>query len=126
MISVLRRLAVSVIAFAVVACSPSTPSGTVNRFFHLVEAEKYNAAFALFTSQSRAAFPAEKAKEILAEQSRKMKAGGGLKSVVLSNETITGETATVTAVTTMGNGKTSSENYNLAREHGKWLIAIQK
>jgi len=117
---------VSVVALAAVACSPSTPSGTVERFFHLVEVEKYDAALALFTSRSFAAFPAEKAKAVFAEQSRKMKADGGLKSIVMSNETIAGETAVVTATTTTGNGKTSSENVNLERENGKWLIAMKK
>ena len=124
--SVLRRLAVSFITFAVVACSPSTPSGTVDRFYRLVEGGKYDAAFALFTVQSRAAFPAEKAKALLVDESRKLNAGGGINAITFSDETITGETAVVTSLITMKNGETKSDKTRLAREDGEWLMEMGK
>jgi len=98
----------------------------VDAFYHFIEAGKYDQAFACFSTQTRAVFPAEKAKPMMAEQSEKQKAGGGIKSIAFSNEKVTGEAASITAATTLGNGKTTSENIDLVREDGKWLIAVKK
>ena len=122
----LRRFLSIVIAVTLAACSPSTPSGTVDAFYHFVEAGKYDQAFACFSAQTRAVFPAEKVKAILVEQSKKQKAGGGLKSIAFSDEKVTGEAASITAATTLKNGETTSENINLVREDGKWLIVVKK
>ncbi len=123
--SILLRRALSTLVL-VVACAGSSPSGTVKQFYGYVAENKHEAVLTLLSAQSRSAFPADKLKVIVAEQSAKMKAAGGIKSVEVSDETITGEKAVLTAATTLGNGEQKSETWHLIRESGKWRISMQK
>lgn len=126
MLSTFQRSIAGVCVIAVAACAAATPSATVASFDHLIEAGNYDGAYALVSTPARAMFPAEKMKAQMADQSAKMKAGGGIKSIAFSNEIVSGDSAKVTAVTTLANGRLSSENYQLLRESGEWRITIGK
>ena len=122
----IRRVVIVACVVALAACAAATPQATVDSFDHLVEAGKYDQAYALLSTQARATFPEEKMKAVMEDQSQKMKAAGGIKTIVFSGSVVTGETAKVAALTMLGNGTTTTETVNLVREDGKWKIAIHK
>ena len=124
--SITRRSVLVVCVVAITACAASTPSATVASFDHLIEAGKYDQAIALLSTSARGMFPDDKMKAQMASESAKMRAGGGIKSMAFVNEAVNGDTATLTATTTLANGKTSSENFSLLREAGEWRITIGK
>ena len=122
----IRRVAVAACVVVLAACAAASPEATVDSFDHLIEAGKYDQAYALLSSEARAMFPEAKMQVVMAEQSRKMKAAGGIKAINFSGLIVTGDTAKVTALTTLGNGTKSTDTVRLLRENGKWKIEMKK
>ena len=58
------------------------------------------------------------------EGAAKIKGEGGIKSVTIDKEEIDGETATVTATVVKGNGDKETEDFNLSKVDGKWIVTL--
>jgi hypothetical protein len=52
------------------------------------------------------------------------KANGGVTTVTIDNETVKDDKAKVTATLTNGNGTSSTQTFDLAKQDGKWIISI--
>lgn len=51
-------------------------------------------------------------------------ANGGIDSITIDKEEINGDTAKVTATVTNGNGDSNTEDFELKKEDGKWVIVM--
>ena len=66
----------------------------------------------------------EKLKAIIKEASEEIKAEGGIKSITTDKEEIKGDTAKVTSTLENGKGEKETEEFELKKVDGKWVIAL--
>lgn len=63
--------------------------------------------------------------ETMAKQTAKeTKEKGGIESVTIDKEEIDGDTAKVTATMKMGDGTSETEDFELEKKDGKWVISL--
>ena len=110
-------------ALAVVGCGAPGPADTVAHFYRHVEAGEVDAAADLFSEQITALITREKLKTALAEQTREMKDKGGIASIEILSEEITGEVADVRIRVEYGNGETEEQDIHLTEIDGAWKLA---
>jgi hypothetical protein len=122
-----RTLTVSLAVVLVAACGAIRPgpAATVERFYRHVEAGKIDNAIDLISSSLTQLF-GDKIRSGIAEQSREIRSKGGISSIRIEQETVTGDTAEVVVIITFGNGSTQRDTSKLIRENGKWRITADK
>ena len=112
-------LLVTVPAF--VACGLfGGPAKATKDFYYALDAGRIDEAMEMVSSQSKSALGEQKLRGVLGDITRKIKQRGGIASIDITSEDVTGEIADVTGVIKY-NDKTS-ENFNqkLFKEKGDW------
>ncbi len=111
----------------VLACvGGSGPGGTVKKFYQYIDAGDADKVISLLPRSAVGDADREKFKVGLQASVEALKAGGGIRKIEIVKEEITGNTAVVTAVITLGNGEASTDTTKLVREDGVWKIAPSK
>jgi major membrane immunogen (membrane-anchored lipoprotein) len=103
----------------------SSPASTVKNFYKAVEAGDITKAKE-FLSSTLTFQMGKKLDSALGEQTRKIKEMGGIKSIDVEREDITGEVAEVVLKVTYGNGNVRSDRSKLQKEKGAWKIQASK
>lgn len=123
------RLSIIILcAFAIaVGCGgASGPAQTVKDFARYVESGDTDAAINLLSSRIINAIGKAKLEVSLAEESKRIKERGGIKSIAIEKEETTDDAAAVSAKVTYANDETNSSDAKLIRENGRWKIDINK
>lgn len=108
------------------ACAGRTPSSAVTSFYQAVEDGDTKTATSLLTVETVAMLGEEKMKAGLQKAGLEMQEKGGLAGIEITQETVSGEVAKVTAVLTYGNGTTETEVHELRKQDGRWRIEPSK
>jgi len=66
----------------------------------------------------------EKIQQMADQAAEDLKEEGGLKSVTINSEKIQGDTATVNATLEKGNGDKDTDDFELKKTDGKWVIKL--
>ena len=101
--------------------SEVTPGETVEAFAYAMlagDADKLKALCPDFEAN----LSAEEIQALAATLASNARANGGIASITIDQETIDGDTATVTATLTNGNGQSGTETFDLNKTDGTWLI----
>ena len=113
---------------SIVACSSfESPSTVVKDFYTYAEAGKVNDAYKLVTDEGK-----EMLKKYgggvsaISSITDKIKKKGGIKTIEILSEKITGDTANVSFRLTYGDGTIMEDNEKLIKEQGAWRITISK
>lgn len=126
----MRRIALAAFQlFAIAllfACAGRTPSSAVTSFYHAIEEGDTKTAASLLTGEAVAMLGEDKLKAGLQRAGLQMQEKGGLEGIEISQETVSGEVAKVTAVLTYGNGSTETEVHELRKRDGQWRIEPTK
>ena len=106
-----------------VGCGGSGPGDRVIEFNHAmadgdVDTVKEIAPF-LSTMLSD-----DKLTEMIESAAKDAEDKGGIESVTIDEETITGETARVKATVTFGNGETETDEVDLKKVDGEWILVL--
>ena len=114
----------------VVACGSSGPAGTVKDYISYMEKGDMDSAMKLMSNKQVTKEMREtkefkdKMKQAGEASSKEIKSKGGVKSVNIKDEKITGDNAEVKFTITYGNGTEDKENTaKLVKEDGEWKIA---
>jgi hypothetical protein len=118
-------LAAATLIFTLAACSmlSSGPSRTVKEFYNHVDAGELDAAMKNLSKTAANGMGSEKMKAMLEVQTRAMKAKGGVSSIDVQKEDVTGETAEVTGTLKFKNGDNEAFHTKLIKEDGVWKIS---
>ena len=108
------------LSITISGCS-SGPGTQVKAYIAALDNGDTDAVTKMVSSRARRSAGA-KLTMVLAEMSENMKKAGGVKSVIVLNETVRGDTAQVSAVVTMGSGKVDTLKTALVREGGAWKL----
>ncbi len=118
----------SLMVLLITACSSfDSPSTVVKKFYEYAEAGKVNDAYELITKDGKEMLQKYAGGvSALSDLTDEIKREGGLKSINIQSEEITGDTAKVVFVITYGNGTTKNDNEKLIKEQGAWKITVSK
>lgn len=72
-----------------------------------------------------ALLPGEKLDGMVKEASIDAKAKGGIESITIDEETINGDSATVKATVTWGNGDSETDEVKMAKVDGEWIMSME-
>ena len=115
-------LGMLLLCLSIVGCSSSnSPSGVVKDFYKYTADGKTNEAVALVTGKGQGLVAA-----FLPALTEDIKEKGGIKSIDIIKEEISGDTATVTLVLKFGNGSTKEDSSELIKQDGKWKMHVSK
>ena len=104
-----------------------TPSAVVKKFYERVEAGKVNDAYELITLEGKAMLRSFGGPvNALSSMTKKIKAKGGIKSINIQSEEVTGDMAEVVFSLAFGDGTMENNSDKLIKEEGAWKIAIRK
>jgi hypothetical protein len=98
--------------------------GSTQEFVNLL-VEKERAALSL-DIETPNGNPKKVMNEKISEAAGKMRGWGGVKTIEIKNEQVTGDTATVSYQITYNNGLTEPGSMNLAKEKGQWKVQTTK
>ena len=122
---VARRVAVlGFLATVVLTGCSSGPKATVEDFYSAVEAGKTSEAAELLSANTRQLLGPAKLQQAIVASNKEIKASGGVDSLKILDEQVTGDIASVNAQVTYNNGKVQSEVVNLVKEDGAWKINL--
>ncbi len=107
----------------VAACAPA-PKGVVEKFYRSVESGNINDALDQVTSHSIEAFGRPKLQQAIVSQNAAIKQAGGIKSVEVQGEQISGDIAKVPVKVTMNNGQFQQQTVTLIKEQNAWKIDL--
>jgi Domain of unknown function (DUF4878) len=107
-------------------CSGSSPSGTVVKFYDLVERGEADEAMELLSGSMAQSLGAEKIQAGLRQAAREMSEKGGVDEFKIVEEKVLGEIAEVRAEIKYGNGTVENEKVQLVKEGGRWKIQFSK
>lgn len=127
-VSFLRFCTYVLMMFAFAGCGllDSGPASTLKSFYKEVETGKLTEASDRLTGPVVQMMGKEKLKAGLASQSEKIKQKGGIKSIEIKSEEINGETATVVAMLTFGDGSTvPDDKTKFVKGEKGWLIVAE-
>ncbi len=119
-----RFLSYALLIFVFTGCGmlDSGPASTIKTFFKEIEAGKLTEAVDRVTGPGVQMMGKDKFKAALAEQAEEIKQKGGIKSIEIKSEDITGETAVVEVLITYGDGSTKTSKDKLVKGEKGWLI----
>jgi len=125
-----RQIAVCLIlvSFCLISCSSfDSPSTVITKFYTLVEKGKVNDAYKFITQEGKEMLKRYgSGVSALSKGTDKIKSKGGIKSLKILSEEITGDTATVKFELNYGNGTKENDSEKLVKEEGSWRIAVSK
>lgn len=122
----LRSAAAALLVAALAGCGGGGPADTAEAFQRHVESGETSAAVALMDPAVTQMMGAEKMEAALAAQTTEIRDKGGIASIRVLSETVTGETATVEMETTFGNGESDTETVALRKVDGDWRLSPEK
>lgn len=108
------------------ACAGRTPGSAVTSFYRAVERGDTDEALEFVDQQVVATLGRDKLRLGLLEQAKEIQSKGGISDIEITNEQVSGETATVASVVKYGDGTQEMENHQLVRQEGKWRIRPSK
>ena len=108
----------SLMVLSLTACSSvDSPSTVVKKFYEYAEAGKVNDAYELITKDGKEMLQKYAGGvSALSKLTSEIKRKGGLKSINIQSEEITGDTAKVVFAIAYGNGTTKNDNEQLVKE----------
>jgi hypothetical protein len=110
-------------AFVVTSCGAfSSPSRTTKNFFYAVEAGKLDDAMKLLSNKAKGGMGEEKLRSMLGQATRKIKEHGGIDSIEITKEEITGEIADVAGTVKYKDGTSENISQKLVKEEGDWKL----
>lgn len=113
-------------ALFLIACGGVGPGATVKQFYTLVEAGKVNEAMDLMAPGIKDMMQALGGAAVFGEGTKEIKEKGGIKSIDILKEEITGEVAEVEVRIEYGDGSSHTETMQLTKVDGKWRISPDK
>lgn len=118
----------ALLVLSITACSSfDSPSTVVKHFYEYVAAGKVNDAYELIAKDGKLMLQKYGGGvSALSDSTQKLKGKGGLESIKIKSEEITGDTAEVEFSLTYGNGTTKNDNEKLVKENGSWKITVSK
>ncbi len=108
----------------IASCFGGGPAGTVKSFYKEVESGKLESATELLSNSTRSQLSADKLKLSLQEGTRQIDAKGGIEKIVVTEEKVIGETATVAVKILFADDTEQVDQISLIQEDGKWRIQI--
>lgn len=111
---------------SLVACAARTPSSAVESFYRAMEKGDTEAAVSFLHPSFVKMLGEEKLRAALSESALKLKEKGGIKDIEVTEDSVAGEAAHVTAVLKYGNGTQDMEKHALVKEDGRWYIKPEK
>ncbi|MEM8960163.1 MAG: DUF4878 domain-containing protein [Acidobacteriota bacterium] len=120
-----RLLVVSLLAVVVClgACAKFSPGWVAQDFIRSVGDGELDRAIEHISVETRASFDDDKMRQILRRFTEDAVEKGGVKSVTVEKETVTGQTARVLLKVTFGDGSTKIEDVDLIEEDGTWRVS---
>lgn len=103
----------------------ATPGQTVKDFLNAVNDKDFETAQGCFSTRSQAQFGNKMFASIVGTADD-MEKRGGLDSVEILDETINGDTATLTAIIKMGDGSHETMQVFLIKENDEWKLYPRK
>jgi hypothetical protein len=100
----------------------SSPSRTTKNFFLAVEAGNLEEAIKLVSNKSKSGMGEEKMRAMLGEATRNIKQHGGIDSIEITKEEVTGEIADVVGTIKYKDGTSENINQKLVKENGDWKL----
>jgi hypothetical protein len=108
-------------ALAFAACSIfGGPGKATKNFYYALEAGKIDEAMKMVSTQTKSTMGEQKLRGVLSDLTRQIKQRGGIKSIEITKEEITGEIADVAGTVKYKDGMTESFNQKLFKEDGDW------
>lgn len=108
-------------ALAFVACGLfGGPGQATKNFYYALEAGRVDEAMKTVSSQTKSALGEPKLRALLTDLTRKIKQRGGIASIEITSEEITGEIADVTGTVKYEDGTSESFTQKLFKENGDW------
>lgn len=105
-----------------VGCSSPTPGDTVEDFQRSIEAGEVERASQMIAGEILTIMPPAKLNGALAKESQKLNKKGGIASIEILSEDIQGNTASVRARRTFGDGSSDEATLELTRIDGAWKL----
>jgi len=106
---------------AFVACGLfGGPAKATKNFYYALDAGRIDEAMEMVSSQSKSALGEQKLRGVLSDITRKIKQRGGITSIEITSEEVTGEIADVAGVIKYKDGTGESFNQKLFKEKGDW------
>jgi len=106
---------------AFVACGLfGGPAKATKNFYYALDAGRIDEAMEMVSSQSKSALGEQKLRGVLSDITRKIKQRGGIASIDITSEEITGEIADVAGVINYTDGTGENFNQKLFKEKGDW------
>lgn len=103
-------------------CTDSGPAGTVEKFHHHVEDGEIEEAAEMFSGEIVAMFGRDKLESRLSQQTREISRKGGIQSLDIVSEEVSGQVADVRVRVTYGNGRTDEQDVQLTKIDGEWKL----
>lgn len=99
-----------------------TPAGVAKRFMASVEDGEIDDALDCLSPRFVTGASRDKLRQVLSEQALELKRKGGIKSMKITKEDVVGTVGDIVMTITYGDGSSSTENFKLAKEDGRWKI----
>jgi|ERR1051326_1709271 hypothetical protein len=110
-------------ALTFVACGLfGGPGKATKNFYYALEAGKVDEAMEMVSNQTKSALGQQKLRGVLSDVTRKIKQRGGIASIEVTSEEITGEIADVAGAIKYKDGTNESFTQKLLKEKGDWKL----
>jgi Domain of unknown function (DUF4878) len=119
----LKLLLLLTIAASLVGCGLfGSPSKAMKNFYYALEAGRLDDAMKMVSSQTKGSMGEQKLRAVLSDLTGKIKERGGIDSIEITNEEVTGQIADVSGTVTYGNGTSEAFTQKLFKEDGEWKV----
>jgi hypothetical protein len=118
-----KSLLLLTVAVAFVGCGLfGGPAKATKDFYYALESGQLEDAMHMVSKQTKSSMGEQKLRGVLSELTRKIKEHGGIESIEITTEDITGEIADVVGTVRYENGTREDFNQKLFKEDGEWKI----
>ena len=108
---------------AFVACGLfGGPGKATKNFYYALEAGRLDDAIGMVSNQTKGSLGEQKLRGVLSDLTRKIKQHGGISSIEVTSEEITGEIADVAGAIEYKDGTSESFTQKLFKEQGDWKL----
>lgn len=119
----LAALCLLATALILPACGNAGPGDAISDATYAIEDGDYDKAIQIMPPSIRGMFGDDKLKQMLREARQDIEEKGGIESVKVTNEVITGNTATLTVTTVFGNGTSEVDDMKMELMDDQWVLA---
>lgn len=109
-------------ALIAVGCADSGPASTVKQFYRSVESGELEAVSEILTGPMVSTLSQDKLRAMLVKGTKSISEKGGIQSLDILSEEVSGTVAEVHVRLTYGNGTTEEKKLELVRVDGRWMI----